>query len=87
MQKPLSMPMSQIRLAVTHHHMFSFFPDAHLELLFLICHLNQSFLQQALHSFHVLLLLPHTMQEGESVNIYSFYGTEYIAIILCVPGP
>lgn len=87
MQKPLITLMSQMWLAVTHHHMFSFFSDAHLELLFLICHLNQSFLQQALHSFHVLLLLSHTMQEGESVNIYSFYGTEYIAIILYVHGP
>lgn len=72
MQKTLSMLMSQMWLAVTHHHILSFFSGAHLELLFLICHLNQSFLQQALHSFHVLLLLPHTIQEGESVNIYSF---------------
>lgn len=71
---------------------FCFWSDKHLELLFFVCHLNQPFLQQTLHSFHVLFLLPHTAQECGSVSIHSFMEFNstsiYIYILFyCVHGP
>lgn len=70
---------------------FYFSSDTHLELLFFVCHLDQPFLQQTLHSLNVLFLLPRTAQEARSVNIYSFMEFNskriFLKIILCVRGP
>lgn len=40
----------------------SFRENRYLKLLLFVGHLNQPFLQQALYSFHVFLLLPDTVQ-------------------------